>query len=211
MRITFRIYLLLSVVVISTGLLKGQDTTRTVRLGLSFARGSQQMFPYNDKDYTYSFNGYKIIINFPIKTGKISYELHAEPAIYSSHHQLLNKYYIQPEAGDDYLLQREIYTQEKTIIEYALNLGILIRYNFRSPFSLSFIASVGPMYSGTATERLAKGFAFSDIVAIGAAYKVKNLMFEVRPGVRHVSNADLKMPNAGHNAATIDFGISVFL
>lgn len=204
-------YLLISAIVISTGLLTGQDTTRTVRLGLSVTRGSQQMFPYNDKDYNYSFSGYKIILNFPIKTGKISYEIQAEPAIYSSHHQLLNRYYLQPEAGDDYLLQREIYTQEKTIMEYALNLGVLIRYNFRSPFSLSFIAGVGPMYSDTATERLAKGFAFSDILAIGAAYRVKNLMFEVRPGVRHVSNADLKMPNAGHNAATIDFGISVFL
>lgn len=191
--------------------MNAQDTTRNIRLGVYYAIGTQQMFPYNDNDYNYSFTGYKLQLNLPLKKGILSYEMQIEPSVYSSHHQLLNEFYIQPEAGEDYLLQREIYTREKTIMEYALNIGLQVRYNFSNTFSLSVIASIGPMYSDTPTERLAKGFAFSDIIAIGAAYRVKNIMFEVRPGARHVSNADLKMPNAGHNAATIDFGISLFL
>jgi hypothetical protein len=67
------------------------------------------------------------------------------------------------------------------------------------------------MYSDTQTERLTKGFAFSDIIQIGAAWRINRVIIEIKPGLRHVSNLDLQYPNAGHNATTIDFGISWFL
>jgi hypothetical protein len=188
-----------------------QDTTRLIRLGFTYSRGSQQCFPYNDPDYNYSFNGYKLLFNYPLKTGVFCYELQLEPSIYKASHQLLNEYYIQPEAGDDYLLQREIYTQEKTIMEYAFNIGLQLRYNITSTFSLIILGSIGPMYSDTQTERLAKGFAFSDIIQIGAGYRINRVMIEIKPGLRHVSNLDIQYPNAGHNATTLDFGISFFL
>jgi hypothetical protein len=205
--------LLMALVFSITALLQStaQDTTRDTRIGFTYSGGSQQIFPYNDPDYNYSYNGYKLLFNYPLKTGIFSYELQLEPAIYKASHQLLNEFYIQPEDGDDYLLQREIFTKEKTIMEYAFNIGIQIRYNISSKFSLIILGSIGPMYSDTETERLAKGFAFSDIIAIGAACKLKDIMIEIKPGLRHVSNADLQYPNAGHNAATIDLGISFFL
>ena len=124
---------------------------------------------------------------------------------------MLNEYYVQPEDGDDYLLQREIYTQEKTIMEYALNIGLQVRYNISKNFSLVILGSIGPMFSDTPTERLAEGFAFSDIIQIGAGYRINRVMIEIKPGLRHVSNLNLQYPNAGHNATTIDFGISLFL
>jgi hypothetical protein len=73
------------------------------------------------------------------------------------------------------------------------------------------LGSIGPMISDTETERLAKGFAFSDIVDLGVGYKVGKIMFEVRPGVRHVSNANLQSPNSGLNSSNINFSISVAL
>jgi hypothetical protein len=131
--------------------------------------------------------------------------------MYSARHKLLNEYYVQPKDGTDYLEQREIFTKEKTITEYVLNVGFLIRYDPKESFSFFVLGSIGPTYSDTKTERLARGFAFSDVLAIGVAYKTGRIMFEISPGIRHVSNADLKYPNSGHNSSNIDFGISVFL
>jgi hypothetical protein len=210
-RVQFKLLLILLLSISTVLQAIAQDTTRLMRFGFTYARGSQQCFPYNDPDYNYSFNGYKLLFNYPLKTGLFSYELQLEPSVYAARHQLMNEYYIQPDFGDDYLLQREIYTQEKTIMEYAFNIGIQVRYNITSMFSLIFLGSIGPMYSSTQTERLAKGFAFSDIAAFGAACKFKKIMLEIKPGLRHVSNLDIQYPNAGHNATTIDFGISVFL
>jgi hypothetical protein len=190
----------------------GQEDQRPVRLGICYGTGTQQIFPYNNKDYIYNVNGYKILINHPVGiTGKLSYELQFEPGIYFAKHQLLNEYFVQPKDGTDYLEQRKIFTQEKTITEYVLNAGFQVRYCIKPGLSLSLIGGIGPIYSDTETERLARGFAFSDVVAIGMAYKTGKLMFEIRPGLRHVSNADLKYPNSGHNSSNIDFGISVFL
>ncbi len=63
------------------------------------------------------------------------------------------------------------------------------------------------MITNKETERLAKGFAFSDIFGFGFQYKMDRLVFEIRPGIRHVSNLDFQFPNCGHNSTTIDFGI----
>ena len=134
-----------------------------------------------------------------------------EPGIFSAKHQLLNEFFVQPKDGADYLEQREIFTKEKTITEYIINIGFLIRYDLFERFNLFLFGSIGPMFSDTETERLAKGFAFADVVALGLGYKVGKFVFEIRPGLRHVSNADLKYPNSGHNCSHINFGISVFL
>jgi len=211
LRELLKLFLVLLLSILSSSQIFSQDTTMVVRLGFTYSRGIQQYFPYNDPDYNYSFNGYKLLLNRPLKTGVLSYELQIEPAIYSAKHQLLNEYYIQPEDGDDYLLQREIYTQEKTIMEYALNIGLQVRYNIDKKFSLVLLGSIGAMVSDTPTERLAEGFAFSDIIQIGAGYRINRVLIEIKPGLRHVSNLDFQYPNAGHNATTIDFGISIFL
>src|SRR5665648_546493 len=106
---------------------------------------------------------------------------------------------------------REIYTKERTITEYVLNAGFIVRLNLSERLSFFVLGSTGPMVSDTKTERLAKGLVFSDIFAFGVAFKVGKIMFEIRPGLRHVSNANLKYPNSGHNSSNIDFGISVSL
>jgi hypothetical protein len=192
--------------------LHAQEDRRPLRIGVNYGFGKQQFFPFNSHDYSYNVKGYKILINNLLKKTKvISYELQIEPGIYSAKHQLLNEYFIQPKDGADYLEQREIYKKELTITEYALNIGMLVRYNFKERLSFFVLGSIGPMISDTETERLAKGFAFSDIIALGIGYKVGNFMFEIRPGLRHVSNANLKLPNCGHNSSNIDFCISVSL
>ena len=189
-----------------------QEKKRLIRLGLNYGIGTQQIFPYNSTDYNYDIKGVKAQINYPLRKARvISFEFQLEPALYFAKHQLLNEFFVQPKDGVDYLAQREIFIKEKIITEYALNIGLLIRYNPGNRFSVFILGSLGPMHSNTATERLAKGFAFSDIIAIGLAYKVRNIVFEIKPGLRHVSNADLKYPNSGHNSSNIDLCISFFL
>jgi len=189
--------------------LYSQQDSSLFRIGASYETGKQPFFPFTSPDYTYSVKGYKVLINYRIKeSGSFSYELQIEPGIYSARHRLLNEYFIQPDRGSDYLEQREIYKKEKIISEYVLNIGFQVRYALKGKLSLFASGSIGPMISGTETERLAKGFAFADVIATGIAYKVRKVMFEIRPGLRHVSNANLQHPNSGHNSSNLDFGIS---
>lgn len=189
-----------------------QGESRALRFGIGYGVGKQQIFPYNNSDYSHNVHGYKALINYPVKkTGRFTYELQVEPGIYVARHRLLNKFFIQPDKGANYLELRDLFSQERTITEYALNIGILVRYNLRDRLSFFILGSTGPMYTDTETERLAKGFAFSDIFAFGVAYRVGKIMFEIRPGLRHESNLNTQYPNSGHNSSNIDFGISVAL
>lgn len=175
---------------------------------MNLSLGKQHFFPYNSTDYIYNPTGYKFLINRPLRTGKLNLEIQFEPSLYRAKHQLLNEGFVQPDYGPDYLLKRVIYMKPKIITEYVLNIGIVIRYNLNDTFSCFLFGSIGPTYSDTDTERMTKGFAFSDIAAFGIALNTKIFTFEIRPGVRHLSNADIRYPNCGYNSATIDFGIS---
>jgi hypothetical protein len=188
------------------------EEVRSLRLGFSYTLGKQPFFPFSSPDYIYTVQGLTVLTNYPVaKRGRFSYELQIEPGIYSARHRLLNEFFVQPNRGPDYLEQRERFTKDKTIPEYALNLGFQVRYDLKAKISFFLLASLGPMYSGTETERLAKGFAFADVIALGLSYKTGKFMFEIRPGLRHVSNANLQYPNSGHNSSNLDFGISLFL
>jgi hypothetical protein len=192
--------------------LSGQEKSRPLRAGISLGMGSQQLFPYNDPDYKHGYKSIKGVINHELKRkGRISYELQIEPGLFLAKHQLINEFFIQPEWGTDYLSQRVKYSSERTITELAVNAGIIIRYNSSEKLGLFILGSVGPMYSDSSTERLAGGFAFSDIFATGVTYNTGKMVFEIRPGLRHTSNADLWFPNSGHNSTTIDFGLSFLL
>ena len=65
------------------------------------------------------------------------------------------------------------------------------------------------MISDSETERFAKGFAFSNVLAIWVSYNVKRFELDVRPNVYCVCNAGLTSPNIGFNAKNMEFGISL--
>ncbi len=182
---------------------------RTLRLGFNYGFGTQQSFPFNFKDYTYDVQFYKFQINYELNAKtKWKIELNIEPGIYIANHQLLNVNYVQPRFGNDYLDQRLRFSKKKQINEYALNFGILFRYNICRQLSTYILGSVGPMISSIDTERLAKGFAFSDIFALGVSYMVNFIFLDLRFSLRHVSNANLQSPNSGHNSTNMEFGVS---
>lgn len=187
--------------------LHSQEKHRTIKYGFVYGFGEQGIFPFSDDDYTYETQFYKAQLNYVFKEkGRFSFEINVEPSYYVSEHQLLNEHFIRPDYGSDYLEERERQTTKKTMKEYVLNIGAISRYNITKQFSAYALGSVGPMVIDTRTERMAKGFAFSDIFSFGLSYKIDKIILDARYGVRHVSNFQLKSPNSGYNSTNFEFG-----
>lgn len=183
----------------------GQNSKHEKSIGFSYGFGNE----IKNRNYSYTNSYYKIQLGYVVKeTKSFKYELLLQPEINFAKHQLLNLYFVSPEEFD-YINKREVYTKLKNINEYALGVGLSIRKSWSKSFSTYFLASVGPMISDTETERLSKGFAFSDVLALGFSLKVDRLIFDIRPSLRHVSNAGLGNSNSGFNTTNVEFGISL--
>jgi hypothetical protein len=164
-----------------------------------------------NSNYTYTNHYYKVQVSYLIKeTNHFKYELVLQPELNFATHQLLNFYFVTPEESN-YIEKREKYTKLKDIKEYALGIGLCVRKPISKIASVYVLASIGPMITDTETERLSKGFAFSDVLALGFSLKVDKVLFDIRPSLRHISNAQLQSSNAGFNTSNIEFGISFSL
>lgn len=170
--------------------------------GLSAGFGSE----FKNADYTYTNRYIQAQLYYSFNPGKKwEYQLAVQPEVNLGRHRLRNYYFVKPAPG--YEAKRDGYMQLKDIHEYILTIAFFTRWNVSRDFSLYVMGSVGPMITDADTERLTKGFAFCDVFAIGAAYRIGNISLDVRPGVRHVSNAGLERANAGFNTHNIAFGI----
>jgi hypothetical protein len=185
-----------------------QQNKDVIRIGFDFLAGNQLIFPFNDINYSHTQKGYRLQINYLLRNGKFSYELQIEPSYYKAEHRMLNPDFILPTGGVDYMAERVMFMKERTINEYALNIGLVTRYNFNKNFSSYLLLSTGPMYTDKETERLAQGFAFSNLISLGLGYSTGRLRFQFGPGIRHVSNANTHFPNGGHNSSTLDGGVT---
>ncbi|PZD77015.1 acyloxyacyl hydrolase [Mesonia sp. K7] len=180
------------------------------RVGVNYGQAKQQVFPFNNDNYTHQTTYLKFQIAKDYKTFKKSkLELLFEPGFFWAEHQLLNHYFIQEyEYPNNYQELRELYLQKRDFYEIALNLGILYRYYLLEDFSAFGLLSIGPMVTTEDTERLSKGFAFSDVIGLGFSYEKTKFMLETRITLKHNSNANLKKPNHGHNTVGFEVGFS---
>jgi len=189
-----------------------QEEKGTIKLGFNYGLGTQQNFPFDAKDYNYDTRSYKGQINYVIASKrKWNFELLFEPGIYISEHQLLNKFYIQENNHDNYLELREKFTKKKTIHEYTVGVGFISRYKIIKNLSSYALFSVGPTLLNKSTERLDKGFAFSDVFALGLSYNASIVIVDFRLGVKHTSNGGLNKKNSGHNSAIMELGFLFLL
>jgi hypothetical protein len=187
--------------------LYGQNIKGETSIGFHYGFGNE----IRNSNYTYTNHYYKLQVCYLIKeTNHFKYELVLQPELNFATHQLLNLYFVTPEEIN-FEEKREKYTKLKDIKEYALGIGLCVRKPISKIASIYILASFGPMITDTETERLSKGFAFSDVLALGFSLKVDNVIFDVRPSLRHVSNAQLQSSNAGFNTSNIEFGLSVSL
>lgn len=184
--------------------LKAQEKSSNYRIGLSYGFGSE----FNNTDYTFENHFYKAQLYYKIKeTRNFEYEVLVQPEINFGKHQLLNYYFVKPEKPS-FEQKRIEYMKLKEVKEYVLNIGFVVRKPIGKIFSVYVLGSVGPLITDTETERMSKGFAFADVLALGFSVDYNKFRFDIRPSVRHVSNAGLGSSNAGYNTKNIEFGIS---
>lgn len=179
------------------------------KIGLNYGKATQSFFPFNNANYIYNTEYYKVQISSVIASkNKFKLEYNIEPSLYTSEHQLLNPHFIQSKHGKNYLEQRDTYTEKRVFKEYVLNLGLTFKYEIAKKLAPYLLISIGPLFSDADTERLKKGFAFSDIVGAGLSYNLNTIYLDLRLTLRHNSNASLFTPNMGHNSIGIESGIS---
>ncbi|MBP1222817.1 acyloxyacyl hydrolase [Flavobacterium sp. 1355] len=176
-------------------------------IGFNYGFGNE----FKNKDYIFDNHFYKFEIYYNLKENRnFQYQILLQPEINFAKHKLLNLYFVKPETAD-FEEKRLVYTQLKNVREYVLNIGFLVRKPINEKLSVYALGSIGPMITDTETERMSEGFAFADVLAIGFCIKVLRFQLDIRPGIRHVSNAGLGNSNAGYNTKNIEFGISYCL
>jgi hypothetical protein len=177
-----------------------------LRSGIVVGFASQNTFIKQESDYLYENKIVKFSNHFNwSKKRKHSWEILVEPSYYRSKHQMINYWFISHSVvnGDEL---RAKFMQPKSINEYVLNVGLVYRRYLNLSSSVYATLNSGPMYIDTDTERLKKGFAFSDVLSVGYNCKVKNISFDAKFMFRHASNANLQMPNFGLNSSGFEIG-----
>ena len=181
--------------------------TSSFKMGVNYGQTFDTGGQIADQDYYYSNQYLKFQVERSIKSGKLDVTLLVEPSFYTGDYRLLNKWYIKPDEPN-YLSQREFHTTQRSFEEYVLNIGLKFSHNVAPKTQLYVLASVGPMITTIKTDRLNKGFAFSDILGLGINYDFKTFLFDMRATLRHNSNANLSSPNGGVNSLGFETGIS---
>jgi hypothetical protein len=103
---------------------------------------------------------------------------------------------------------RDIYS-EFNYKEYSLNVGGIARREINKHVSVLILASSGPAYLTSATERQSLGFAMVENVAGGFSYKIDDVTFTASAGIRHISNANTRPVNHGIDTTTMELGVSL--
>lgn len=180
-----------------------QETTSKFAVGVSGGFGNE----LKNRNYTYSNRYVKGQLYYTFKkTKNFEFQILVEPEINFATHQLLNLYFVTPDQPN-FEEKRDRFTKLKDIREYVLHVGFIVRKPLSKTVSIYALGSIGPLITDTETERLSKGFAFSDVVGLGISYKTEWVTFDFRPNLRHNSNAGLKDSNAGINTINYDFGV----
>ena len=180
---------------------------RFYQLGFNFGYASVDNFIFKDDDYYYEVYLHKIQILYRIKSGKIDYDFIFQPEINRAHHKLYNPWFAgHPDVFSAYRTQLMTL---KTINEYIMNCGVILRTSITENLNIYGLASIGPGYFDKGSERMAKGIGFSDNLALGLNYNfLKELVLDLRLGFRHVSNAEIKQPNEGYDAIEFNIGLA---
>ncbi len=92
--------------------------------------------------------------------------------------------------------------------ETGINLGVQLGFFTDRKLYPILVISAGPHYYSAKVARQAPGFVFSDNMGLGGMYKASeniDLMFMFH--IRHLSNAQIMLPNHGINTYNFVFGV----
>ena len=209
--------LLLSVIfvsMISTSF--GQKSTKSIftptKIGIQLTQGNENSFLFNDPDYFYRTNTFKLQFVYPLTQWKsFDISIIVQPQVQFIQHQLYNEQFILPEEPN-YIDKRDRYTQLKNLSITALEFSIDAKKRLFKNTSLFFQFGLGLAIIDTSTERLVNGFTFLENFNLGIENSI-NTKTSIRlfAGVGHVSNLNFQLPNAGYNIFNIGFSFQYSL
>lgn len=178
-----------------------------VKLGVMYGWADQS--PYKEADYAWESNQIKLQFSYLLKKGRIfDYEFLSEPQVNITKFRQFNRTLnlTEEERNANKVVQLE------HLFEYGITNGILFRHHLNKYLSTYGIVSFGALYLGDSTARLPKGISFASQASLGISLKTfKNTSFDMRVGMRHLSNAGLKSPNSGVNTFHVETGFMISL
>ncbi len=103
---------------------------KAYKIGFLYNYGTNENFIFDDPDYTYSTNTYKLQAFYKLGNWKsLDFELIVQPQIQFIKHQLLNKWYVTPDQ-DNYEEKIDEFTKPKKMNLYGLEFGFAAKKKF---------------------------------------------------------------------------------
>ena len=100
---------------------------------------------------------------------------------------------------------------EFSSVEFGLNNGLKYMYPLLPKWYIFISGGTGPFFHTTNTLKQKKGFLFNNNFGIGTHYFIsKNFSIMAMFRLRHMSNANIWMPNNGINTYNFHAGVSYF-
>lgn len=193
-------YLILVFFIITSTCSTAQNTfqnSKKHRIGYVFSIGDTRKFLDLGTPIAYSITSHQINYFYKWREkGKTSWEFMVAP-------QINHAKYKDFEDNRDWI----------ELKEQGVNFGVSYNYAITKSTKTYLLLSIGPHYiSELIPYRAAKGLTFSDNATVGITQKISsNFSFDLRYGIRHISNAGLKKPNIGINTMMLSTGLYVQL
>jgi hypothetical protein len=188
---------------------KRTSILKPFKIGVLFNYGTNENFMFDDPDYTYSTKNYKLQAFYDLGNWKnIDFELIVQPQIQSLQHQLLNFFYVTPDQ-ENFEEKTIEFMKPKAMNLYGLEFGFASKLKLTKKLDLQGTISLGFNYIDTRTERLAKGFTFTENFSLGFSHQLfeKSFLY-VGTNFGHVSNLNFQKPNDGYNILGLEVGYS---
>jgi hypothetical protein len=210
-----KIFVLSTLLFVFTNI-KAQESKKSLfnikKVGLLYNNANEQNFIFDDKDFSYATNTYKLQAFYNLGTWKsLKFELILQPQMQILEHQLLNKQFVLP-SEENYLEKRTEFTTPKTMYLYAFEFGFVIKKKILRRLDYLIKMGLGVATIDTRTERLSKGFTFIENATLGLSYSLvdKTFLF-IGSNIGHVSNLDTQKPNNGYSFVGFEIGISYLI
>mgnify|MGYP001581152338 FL=1 len=211
MRKKILFFVLVSFVIFANGQVK-KSYLKPYKIGVLHNYGVNENFIFDDPDYTYATNTYKLQAFYKLgKWKKLNFELIVQPQTQSLNHQLINKWFVTPDQ-ENFEEKRIDFTQPKKMSLYGVEFGLVALKEITTKLYFQAGMSLGFMCINKRTERLAKGFTFLENFTMGISYfSTKKTNFYLGTNMGHVSNLNFQKPNDGYNILGLEIGISYLL
>lgn len=172
------------------------DEIQTMKLGFIAGYGGQNK-PFVDVHYFHEVKFYQAQFFIPLNRGrKPGLDLVVQPQFNRTRYKFHNHLPVVDRG-----------------FEMGLNLGLAISVDLAGGRLRAYMMpSIGPHYVSGVPNRQSPGFIFSDNIFLGLMAKLgKGLWLDLRPGLRHISNAGLLERNGGVNNSVLSGGVLVGL